>query len=406
MKRKQHGLLGLGIAMALVWLGLLFSQLNLAIRAFSSQRESFHTKIDDVFEESLERIDTLDFDLINAYVNKELHKNGIDEVYQLGLFCDDDHTFQYTTAEADTSLLHSEGFAYNLLNITDESVHLDTLYIYFPYIEKRFHWDILTGYSMITILLVLLLLCYISFVIIIRRQRKINDFREKMVNNITHELKTPLTTINLASQLLLDDSVEKDAEVRGSYLRMISDETKAMQSLVDEALEIFKNARVSRERQDIPIHELLPTVVEVHRLSLNDCQGEVVFDLQASDDVVYGDLPHLANAFSNLIDNAIKYRSEAPLVITISTRNVGDTLEISFADNGIGIAPENQKLVFEPFTRVNTDNKYYVKGYGLGLNYVLHIIEYHKGSIKLESEPGKGSTFVISLPLKLKGILV
>jgi two-component system phosphate regulon sensor histidine kinase PhoR len=147
------------------------------------------------------------------------------------------------------------------------------------------------------------------------------------------------------------------------------------------------------------VHKLLKTVLEVHRLPLNECHGEVVFDLLANRDVVLGDLPHLANAFSNLIDNAIKYRKDN-LVITISTRNVGDNLEIRFSDNGIGISRSDQKLIFEPFTRVNTDNEHYVKGYGLGLNYVMHVVEYHKGTIKLESELGKGSTFIVSLPLK------
>lgn len=406
MKRKQHGLLGLGIILALIWIGLFFSQLKLAHWAFGSQKELFHAKIDDVFGESLERIDTFDFNLINYHVDRELRKNGLDVTYQLGLYCDDIEGFQYTTPEADSSLLLSEGFAYNLLSISDEEAHLDTLYIFFPNLEKRFRWYIILGYSLIALMFAVLMLCFISFALIIHRQRKLNSFRERMVNNITHELKTPLTTISLASQLLLDDSVDKDEAVRGSYLRMISDETKAMQSLVDEALEIFKNTRITRERTDILVNKMLSTIVEVHRLSLNECHGEVVFDLQALDDVVYGDPPHLANAFSNLIDNAIKYRSKEPLVISISTRNVGESIEISFKDNGIGISPENQKLIFEPFTRVNTDNKYYVKGYGLGLNYVMHIVEYHKGTIKVESELDKGSNFIITLPLKLKGILI
>lgn len=406
MKRKRNGLIGLGIVLALVWLGLLFSLVNLTVRAFEGQKELFHAKVDAVFTESLKRIDTIDFNLINTYIGEELQKNGLYEVYQLGIYCEEEQVFQFVTPNADTSKLLTEGFVYNLLNITDEEAHLDTLYIYFPFIEKRFHWDILMAHAMITLLLILLLVCFISFAIIISRQRKLNEFRERMVNNITHELKTPLTTISLASQLLLDDTVEKTADVQHSYLRMISDETKAMQNLVDEALEVFRNTRTTRERTDIVVNELLTTVVEVHRLSLNECQGNVVFDLQASDDVVYGDLPHLANAFSNLIDNAIKYRSKDPLVITISTRNVDESIEISFKDNGIGISHENQKLIFEPFTRVNTDNKYYVKGYGLGLNYVMHIVEYHKGTIKLESELGKGSNFIITLPLKLKGILI
>lgn len=220
-----------------------------------------------------------------------------------------------------------------------------------------------------------------------------------MVNSITHEIKTPLTTISLASQLLLDDSIEMDEQTKRSYLKMISDETKSIQDLVEEVLTMFRNKKTSRQRVEIPIHKLLPTVLEVHRLSLNDCHGKVVFDFQAENDVVMGDLPHLANAFSNLIDNAIKYRKD-PLVITISTRNVGNNIEIRVSDNGIGIAKSDQKLIFEPFTRMNTENEHYVKGYGLGLNYVLNIVEYHKGTIKVESELQQGAAFILTLPLK------
>lgn len=385
--------------MVVVWIGLLVSQVHLATRAFSSQKELFHVKVDDVFSESLERIDTLEFMVINSHIEKELRQHDILDAYQLGLYCDDDSAFISMTEGADTEMLLTEGFPYNLLSISDEEAHLDTLYIYFPELEKRFHWDVMTSCIIIIILLVLILYCFISSIFLILRQRKINDFREKMVHNIIHELKTPLTTIDLASQFLLDDSVEKDNTEKQSYIKMISDETKSMQDLVDEVLVMFRSNKVLRECVEVPIHKLLPTVVEVHKLSLDECHGKVVLDFQAKDDVIMGDLPHLANAFSNLIDNAIKYR-KGELLITISTRNVGDNIEVSFADNGIGIAPSDQKVIFEPFVRVNIDNEHYVKGYGLGLNYVLHVVEYHKGTIRIESELNHGATFVITLPLK------
>ena len=181
MKRKRNGLIGLGIVLALVWLGLLFSLVNLAVRAFEGQKELFHAKVDAVFTESLERIDTIDFNLINTYIGEELQNNGLNEVYQLGVYCEEEQVFQFVTPKADTSKLLTEGFVYNLLNITDEEAHLDTLYIYFPFIEKRFHWDILMASAMITLLLILLLACFISFAIIISRQRKLNEFRERII---------------------------------------------------------------------------------------------------------------------------------------------------------------------------------------------------------------------------------
>ena len=398
MKKNNKGLVGYAVLLAVVWVGLMISQIHLVKRAFSNQKELFHLKVDNVFEESLDRLDTIDFQVINTYVGEELKEHGIDDPYQLGLYCDDENRFLFTTDGADKERMLMDGFHYNLLSITEESTHLDALYIYFPNLENKFHWDSVVSYVIMILLLVLILYCFVLFFIILLRQRRINEFREKLVNNITHELKTPITTISFASQSLLDNTVKKEVEEESSYLRMISDEANSMQNLVDEVLAMFRNSKTIRERTDVMINKLLQKVVEVHRLSLNECQGEVVFNLQAKSDVVYGDLTHLANAFSNLIDNAIKYRRDH-LVITISTQNVGDNIVIRVEDNGIGISKADQQLIFEPFARVNANNKYYVKGYGLGLNYVMHIVEYHKGTIKVESELGKGTAFIISLPL-------
>lgn len=400
-RRDNKNLIVFAIVLAVVWVGLLVSLLHLSNRVFSNQRELFQVKMDGIVNESLERLDTIDYETVDAFVSDKLKQNSFPDTYQIGLYCTDEDVFHFISEDADPQVLLAEGFQYNLLSITDEETHLDTLYIYFPSIEQRFHWDLMVSYIVIVVLLIVILLSFISFFIILYRQRKINMFRERMVNNITHELKTPVTSISLATQLMLDDSIAMDREEALAYLRMISDETKAMQGLLEEVLTIFRNTQTQRERKDVFIHRLLTTIAEVHRLSLNECQGELVFDFQATDDVVFGDTVHLANSFSNLIDNAIKYRKGAPL-ITISTRNVGDTIEISFKDNGIGIDKSNQRIIFEAFARVNTDNEHYVKGFGLGLNYVLHIVKYHKGTIKVESELGKGTTFIISLPLKAK----
>ncbi|MBR4147461.1 MAG: hypothetical protein IKU00_06185 [Bacteroidales bacterium] len=400
LRKNNRHLITLVIVLAVVWIGLLFSQYHLAKRAFSNQRELFQARLDDVVGESLDRIDTMDLVVIDAYLSSKLSQNGFPESYELGVFCEDS-SFHYLSKGANAQSLLEEGFQYNLLTISDEEAHLDTLYIYFPDIEQRFHWDVVISYTIITLFLVLILLCFVGFVLLFQKQRKTNAFRERMVHNMAHELKTPITSIGLATQLLLDESLELEKAEEQSYVRMISDEAKTMEGLVDEALAVFRNNKLKRERQEVFIHKLLKTVTEVHRLSLNECHGEVVFDFQAQNDLVFGDVVHLANSFSNLIDNAIKYRNGDPK-ITISTRNVGETIEIRFADNGIGIDKSNQKLIFEPFVRINTDNEHYVKGYGLGLNYVWQIVEYHKGTIKVESELGKGTTFIMSLPLKTK----
>lgn len=261
-------------------------------------------------------------------------------------------------------------------------------------------WSTITSYVVLAVLVIMLLFCFVRFFLGIRRQYKINEFRENMVHNMVHELKTPLTTIDLASQFLQDKSVVKDEATMDSYLRMISDESKSVRDLVDQLLSVFSSQNVSdKSKTDVFINRLLKTVAKIHQLALTECHGVINFDLQAEKDVVFGNLPHLSNAFSNLIDNAIKYRN-GDLVLNISTRNVGDSIKIAFADNGIGIEKSNLQLIFEPFTRFNTDNSHYVKGYGLGLDYVNNVVKHHKGTITVESELHQGSTFVVTLPLK------
>lgn len=262
-------------------------------------------------------------------------------------------------------------------------------------------WSIIVSYLVLTVLVVLLLFCFIRFFLGIRRQYKINQFRENMVHNMVHELKTPLTTIDLASQFLQDKSIVKDEATMDSYLRMISDESKSVRELVDQMLTVFSLEKQSNENMtDVYINRLLKTVANIHQLSLAECHGQIHYDLQAERDVVFGDLTHLSNAFSNLIDNAIKYRRE-DLVLTISTQNVGNNIKISFADNGMGIDKANLQLIFEPFARFNTDNEHYVKGFGLGLDYVNKVVKHHKGTISVESKLHHGSTFVVTLPLKM-----
>ena len=261
-------------------------------------------------------------------------------------------------------------------------------------------WSTITSYVVLAVLVIMLLFCFVRFFLGIRRQYKINEFRENMVHNMVHELKTPLTTIDLASQFLQDKSVVKDEATMDSYLRMISDESKSVRDLVDQLLSVFSSQNVSdNSKTDVFINRLLKTVAKIHQLALTECHGVINFDLQAKKDVVFGNLPHLSNAFSNLIDNAIKYRN-GDLVLNISTFNVGDSIKIAFADNGIGIEKSNLQLIFEPFTRFNTDNSHYVKGYGLGLDYVNNVVKHHKGTITVESELHQGSTFVVTLPLK------
>ena len=266
-------------------------------------------------------------------------------------------------------------------------------------LNKGWGTDVRFGFLTVSLMLLILLCCFITIIIIVRRERQIVEFREKMVHSIIHELKTPITSINLACQLLQDPTVPKDAESTSTYIAMIDNESQTLRDLVEEVLSVFRTNQIpKKELREVSLHKLLHSVVDVHRLALEECGAKVYYDLLAENDKVLGDATHLGNAFSNLIDNAIKYRN-GDLILNLSTRNVKNMIEVRVADNGIGIDKKDQKLVFEPFSRVNTDNANYVKGFGLGLSYVGFVVDYHQGSVKIESELGEGATFIVSLPI-------
>lgn len=388
------------VLLAAIWSLLLAVQIRLAKKAYSHQKDLFAVKLNTVFEDALASVDTVDYNVLDSLVSISLRKHDVPYPHDLGVYSDDEGKFLLLTENADTEALLESGFRYKLLLVTNEEAHHETILLHFPSLVKKFRRDMIFGYLAISLLLLLLLCCFVNFFHIILKQRRIYLFREKMAHFITHELKTPLTTINLSTQLLKDDSVVTDEATKNSYLDMIAEETKVLESLVEEVLTVFRLESVPlAEMNEVGIHNLLEEVGKAYIPKLNECEAEVNFNFKAEQDVVLGNYTHLFNAFSNLFDNAIKYR-KSQLRLNVSTQNKDCGIEIRVADNGIGIREENLPLIFEPFSRFNTDDAHYVKGFGLGLDYVKHIVEYHKGTVKVESKLGEGTIFSVTLPLK------
>ncbi len=387
------------IVLAAVWIALLIYQLHLAKRVYSNQRELFQIKLETLVTDVLSSVDTLEYDGLDSVIVSGLAHHSPLPPYEIGIYKENE-PFLYLTEGANPNNLIELGYHYTLLCLDNGNADLLTLSIYFPGLERKFRIEMILGYSFLVVVLVLILCCFISLFYGIIKQKKINIFREKMVHFITHELKTPLTTIGLATQLLRDNTVQKNAESMDFYLNMIAEEVKSLQRLVDDELTIFRSEGIpKREMADVSIHQVLESVLNTFKLSLEEINAKVDIDLQAKQDVVVGDYYNLHNAFSNLVDNAIKYRSDQ-LKLTITTVNKDNNIVICVADNGIGIEESNIPLIFESFSRFNTDNEHYVKGFGLGLDYVKHIVEYHKGSIRVESEYEVGAKFYITIPIK------
>ena len=248
----------------------------------------------------------------------------------------------------------------------------------------------------------ILLITFIVTLVLVFRQKKVTEMKNDFINNMTHEFKTPISSISLAAQMLTDESVPKTPKMVQRLSSTISDETKRLRFQVEKVLQLsmYENQRAKLNLQETDANELIAGVIHTFALKVEKNGGKIISDLRAEERNIYVDDMHFTNVIFNLMDNAVKYRRpDAALELKVSTWNEGDRLCISIQDNGIGIKREDLKRIFVKFYRVPTGNRHDVKGFGLGLAYVKKIITEHKGTIVAESEVGIGTKFVIRMPL-------
>lgn len=250
---------------------------------------------------------------------------------------------------------------------------------------------------------VFMLVIFAAFFVTLRtlfNQKKLSEIKNDFINNMTHELKTPLATISLAVDAIKNEKVQNDKEKLAYFTSIIKEENKRMNKHVETILQaaLLEKQELQLQLQELHVHDIIHHILDNYVLQLEGKNGKVELLLNAKRDLIQADEIHFTNLISNLIDNAIKYSNDNVL-IKITTHCTYKYFVMSVQDNGIGMTKESVKRIFEKFYRAHTGNVHNVKGFGLGMNYVKTVIDAHKGKIKVDSIVGKGTTFTVEVPI-------
>ena len=318
----------------------------------------------------------INFKLLDRDIRLELMNNGINIPYHFRVETADGREIYRCPDYSE----EGEEYTYKqMLFRNDPSTKMGVVKIHFPDMNS-YIFSSVTFMIPAVVFTVVLLITFIFTIVVIFRQKRYNEIKNDFINNMTHELKTPISSISLAAQMLNDESVDKSPNMLKHLGGVINDESKRLRFL--------------------DLNELLETIASTFSLRVEHTGGKIYTEIEAVDSAIFVDEVHFQNAITNLMDNAVKYRkADDPLDIYIRTWNEKDRLCFSIRDTGLGIKKENVKKIFDKFYRVHTGNVHDVKGFGLGLAYVKKIITLHEGDIKCESELGKGTTFTVTLPI-------
>ncbi|MBX7226955.1 MAG: HAMP domain-containing histidine kinase [Chitinophagales bacterium] len=273
------------------------------------------------------------------------------------------------------------------------------LVLFFPDKKKFLLNEMLWQISSSAFFLIMVVIAFFLAIHIIFRQKYLSDMKTDFINNMTHELKTPIATISLASEMLRDKMIGASEENRARYAGIIFEENKRLGNHVEKVLQIarLEKGEIQLNKTPVDVHQLITGLLNNFQLQVEENEGELLTDFQCKEPWINVDEMHFSNVISNLLDNAVKYNDKKP-VIKVSTSDEKDGILFEISDNGIGLSKDDQKRVFEKFYRVQKGNLHDTKGFGLGLSYVKTIVDKHGGSIFVVSKPKEGSIFKIYIP--------
>ena len=340
----------------------------------------------------------INFKSLDQDLKNELMSNGINLQYHFTVSTPDGREIYRCSDYSD----EGEDYTYSqVLFRNDPASKMGLVKIHFPDMNSYIYSSVRFVIPSVIFTLVLLV-TFIFTIVVIFRQKRYTEMRNDFINNMTHELKTPISSISLAAQMLNDTSVTKSETMMKHLGGVINDEAKRLRFLVEKVLQmsLFDKKKAIFNMKQLDMNEMAENIANTFTLRVEHTGGKIYTEIEAIDSTIYVDEMHFQNAIFNLMDNAVKYKKpDGPLDIYIRTWNDDDFLYLSVKDTGIGIKKDDVKKVFEKFYRVHTGNLHNVKGFGLGLAYVKKIIDVHKGEIFVESEYGKGTKFTIKLPI-------
>ena len=305
-----------------------------------------------------------------------------------------------TSEDEDLDLIRNSSLSANLFPMDLQQKDYE-LSIHFPKQRNYLMRQALVPLTSSGILMLVIIGCFAYAIMVILRQKKLSEIKNDFINNMTHEFKTPIATVSLATEALQDDDLKQNANLVDRYVQVIKDENRRLGMQVEKVLQIAtldkKDVKLKFEQTDV--HDIIQKALGNIRIMVENREGHISSQLLAGNPVLEADKVHLTNLIYNLLDNANKYSPDAP-EIHIRTENISTGVIIKITDQGIGMTKEAAEKIFDKFYRVSTGNVHDVKGFGLGLAYVKSVIDMHQGTISVKSELGKGSTFKVYLPFK------
>jgi len=369
------------------------------LEKLTNKRVFVENIVNKLIQVDIDLVERIDLETLDTIIHRELIARGIDLDYEFAVTHRADSIIFATSNYKHHSSNH---FFSSQLFPNDVFAKDNYLNIYFP--EEQNYIIRSTGYLSISSIILMLIILggFFTTIHIMFKQKRLSQIKNDFVNNMTHELKTPISTISLASQMLKDKTIPIERKNIGHISSIIEEESKRLSYQVEKVLKtaLLDQGEIKLKRKEVDVHQIIDNVAKNFHLQIQQRNGNIHTQLAAARSIVWIDEVHFTNILLNLLDNALKYSKDKP-EIAIKTRQNGSYVIVSVVDKGVGIKRSDQKRVFDQFYRVSTGNVHDVKGFGLGLSYVKKIAEAHGGKATIESEYKKGSTFSIYIPINL-----